>query len=111
GLNRRMNARDVQVSMFDDRFDPNINTSRQVGRRQEREGTAQGLDRARWDGPGRPPPPGPPRQTASVGSGPPTPEQQRAVAQRQQRAEQSWAAVAQQQQQQYHQPGLLSPSM
>lgn len=111
GLNRRMSARDVQVSLFDDRFDPTRNTARETERTQDLEATAPSQERAPLDGPGTPPPPGPPQQTASVNFGHPTPEQQREVAQRQQRAEQSWAAVAQQHQQQYQQPGLASPSM
>lgn len=110
GLNRRMHARDVQVSMFDDRFDPTMDTVREAERSQEREVSTQSQERAPLDGPGTPPPPGPPQQVASVDFGQPTPEQQREVAQRQHRAEQSWAAVAQQHQQ-HHQPGLASPSM
>jgi len=110
GLNRRMHARDVQVSMFDDRFDPTMDTVREAERSQEREVSTQSQERAPLDGPGTPPPPGPPQQVASVDFGQPTPEQQREVAQRQHRAEQSWAAVAQQHHQ-HHQPGLASPSM
>src|SRR5699024_5962031 len=64
GLNRRMNALDVQVSLFVDRFDLVINTTWQVERRQEREDTAQGLDSARWDGPGTAPPSGSSQQAS-----------------------------------------------
>lgn len=113
GLNRRMSARDVQVSMLDERFDPTMNTARETERAQELEVAEQSQDRAPLDGPGTPPPPGPPQQAASVDFGQPTPAQQQEVAERQQRAEQSWAAVAQQQQQQMQQPqaGFSGPSL
>ena len=110
GLNRRMSARDVQVSMFDDRFDPTMTTTRETERPQEREVTEQSQERAPLDGPGTPPPPGPPQQTASVNFGRPTPAQQREIAERQQRAEQSWVPTEQQQMQQT-QAGFSGPSM
>jgi|SRR5699024_7310819 len=110
GLNRRMSARDVQVSMLDERFDPTMNIARETERAQELEVAEQSQDRAPLNGPGTPPPPGPPQQTASVDFGQPTPAQQQEVAERQQRAEQSWAAVAQHQMRQ-PQAGFSGPSL
>lgn len=110
GLNRRMSARDVQVSMFDVRFEPATDTARETERSQEREVTVQSHERSPLSGPGTPTPPGPPQETASANFGQPTPAQQHEVAERQQGAEQSWAATAQQQMQQ-PQAGFGGPSM
>lgn len=112
GLNHRIGARDVSVSMFDDRFDPSMGVDSEPRHREIHEQTwkEQGLaERASLSGRGTPPPPGVPEQTASVELGAPTPEQRREVAERQQRAAESWSVA--QQQQQMPQQGFSSPSL
>ena len=112
GLNHRIGARDVSVSMFDDRFDPSMGVDSEPRHREIHEQTwkEQGLaERASLSGRGTPPPPGVPEQNASVELGAPTPEQRREVAERQQRAAESWSVA--QQQQQMPQQGFSSPSL
>lgn len=114
GLNHRIGARDVSVSMFDERFergvDARVDSEPRHREIHEQTWKEQGLaERASLSGRGTPPPPGVPEQTASVELGAPTPEQRREVAERQQRAAESWSVA--QQQQQMPQQGFSSPSL
>ena len=114
GLNRSIMARDVSLSMFDERFergvDARVDSEPRHREIHEQTWKEQGLaERASLSGRGTPPPPGVPEQTASVELGAPTPEQRREVAERQQRAAESWSVA--QQQQQMPQQGFSSPSL
>ncbi|NWN87249.1 MAG: single-stranded DNA-binding protein [Micrococcaceae bacterium] len=103
GLNHRIGAREVSVSMFDDRFDPSVGVEYdrspavENGRTVDHELTAQGGGEMFYEPrpEGTPPPPGPPAAAPTSEFGTPTPAQQREVAQRQQQAAQSWQASGQ----------------
>lgn len=101
GLNHRIGARDVSVSMFDDRFDPSMGVEHDQSlavendRSVDQDLTAQGNGEVFYERrpDGTPPPAGAPSAGATAHFGPPTPAQQREVAQRQQQAAESWSAV------------------
>ena len=106
GLNRRIAARDVSISMFDDRFDqPTIN--REIDRQMEQSARVDELtttpsqeanelgERRPLTGKGTAPPPGPPQSVATVVFGEPTAAQQQEVQARQQQAHAGWAAMEQ----------------
>lgn len=103
GLNHRIGARDVSVSMFDDRFEPSVAVEHdpsptvETGRKVDHELSAQGDGEVFYERQpeGTPAPPGPPAAGATAQFGAPTAAQQREVAQRQRQAADSWATSAQ----------------
>jgi len=113
GLNRRIAAREVSISMFDDRFDQPTE-DRDVDRQMDRSARVDGLTSTSSQGPsglgerrplsgkGTDPPPGPPQSVATVEFGEPTAAQQQEVQARQQQAHASWAAM----EHQHPRPGL-----
>jgi len=113
GLNRRIAARDVSISMFDDRFDQ-PRADKEIDRQIEQSARVDGLttaasqkaseldQRRPLTGKGTAAPPGPPQSVATVEFGEPTATQQQEVQARQQQAHASWAAM----EQQHPRPGL-----
>lgn len=103
GLNHRIGAREVSVSMFDDRFDPSVAAERDASVGADMEHTADraveqewpsgfSAERAPLDGPGTPAPPGPPPVRPNLSE-----RELQEIAQRQQRMAAQQGAMYQQQ--------------
>lgn len=103
GLNHRIGAREVSVSMFDDRFDPSVVAERDASVVADMEHTADraaeqewppgfSAERAPLDGPGTPAPPGPPPVRPNLSE-----RELQEIAQRQQRMAAQQGAMYQQQ--------------
>ena len=103
GLNHQIRAREVSVSMFDDRFDPSVVAERDASVVADVEHTADraaeqewppgfSAERAPLDGPGTPAPPGPPPVRPNLSE-----RELQEIAQRQQRMAAQQGAMYQQQ--------------